>query len=102
MRFLATTLLLLFVMYGCASHPSMQPPSEELLRSGDCLLIEFPKRETPGIRRVIDSSGDIDMPLLGKLHLAGLTLQQAQTLIETAYRGGGPILPVYVSVSRCR
>lgn len=39
----------------------------------------------------VDSEGNIEFPLLGQLHLGGLTLNQAQELIETKIRSGNYI-----------
>jgi protein involved in polysaccharide export with SLBB domain len=51
-------------------------------------------------RSVIDSSGDINLVYISKLHVAGLTLQQATLAIKNAY------VPkyysyMYVFIRRC-
>lgn len=62
------------------------PASEPLLRSGECLLIQFTDRSVYENRIVIDPTGDISLPYVGKLHVAGMTLQQARQAIVTAYQ----------------
>lgn len=46
----------------------------------------------------VDSEGNIEFPLLGKLHLGGLTLNQAQELIEEKIRSGNYISDPLVSM----
>ena len=36
----------------------------------------------------IDASGNVDLPLVGSVHLAGLTVEQAQKTVESAYING--------------
>lgn len=87
MRIGICTLLLLLV--GCASAPQRVVTDEHTLGAGDHLRIVITNRECPEIRQVVDTSGDISMPLAGKLHVAGMTLEQAAKTIEAAYWSSG-------------
>ena len=98
MRLGICTLLMLWV--GCASTPQRLGTDDLLLGSGDHLVIVITNRECPDIRGVVDSSGDISMPFVGKLHVAGLTLGQASKTIETAYFPSCFREPIKVSLSK--
>ncbi len=68
--------------------------------AGDRLLVTFSNRDVPAVTAAVDSAGDISMPLVGKLHVAGLTLEQAAHVIESAYYPQCWREPVKVSISR--
>ena|SRR6185437_1422569 len=76
---------LLFLLVGCASAPPRVVTDEHLLGVGDRLVIVIINRESPDIREAVDASGSISMPFVGKLHVAGMDLEQAARTIETAY-----------------
>jgi protein involved in polysaccharide export with SLBB domain len=94
--------------FGCRSLP---PQSSEFhqgtLARGDCLIIVLsserisaePNSATVQFTGSIDSTGDITLPLIGKLHVLGLTLNESKILINSA------IVPreseVSVFVTRC-
>lgn len=105
---------LALLLCGCA-HP--QQPVETVdnvpvvdstpLAAGDCITVAFnvggplagkPKATT----YVLDSSGDISMPHVSKLHLGGLTLQQAAEQIEQANVPNEQDRFHIASVKRCR
>jgi polysaccharide biosynthesis/export protein len=46
----------------------------------------------------VSSQGDIELPLIGHIHLAGLTADQAQTAIERQYKDGQFLKNPHVSV----
>ena len=77
--------ILLILLVGCASTPRSVVTDEHPIRAGDRLLIVIANRECPEIREVVDASGDISMPLVGKLHVGDMTLRQASKAIEAAY-----------------
>jgi hypothetical protein len=43
----------------------------------------------PGLRKTVDFSGQIDLPLLGKMKAAGLTCAQLESEIDQAFRDMG-------------
>jgi len=47
----------------------------------------------------VDAEGDISLPYIGKLHVAGLSTQQIQTMISQKYREGDYILNAQVNVT---
>jgi protein involved in polysaccharide export with SLBB domain len=89
------SLLLLWLMSGCATQSQ-----QVSVRAGDCLLIVCTNRQSPEIRQVVDSAGDITLPLVGTLCVAGMTLRQAGESIGAAYRPSWPPDPKF-SVSLC-
>jgi protein involved in polysaccharide export with SLBB domain len=76
--------LLAFTISGCTTP---QPEAREtVVASGDCLFIVFTHEPSiPGLRRVVDAKGDIDLPLNVKLHVAGMTLAQVESAIPARY-----------------
>jgi protein involved in polysaccharide export with SLBB domain len=99
MRALILQSLLLMIVCGCASPSSRVSAPEALLRSGECLLVQVTNRPVPEIRRIIGPAGNISLPWVGELRVAGLTLQQAGAAIVAAYHPTFP--PLEVSVLRC-
>jgi len=103
-------LVVAVLLCGCA-HPTQtfQPvPTVDNtpLAPGDCIMVVSgvggsAAGEPP--RYVLDSSGDISMPQASRLHLAGLTLQQAAEQIKHAYAPGDQNQNRFymVSVKRC-
>ncbi len=74
-----------------AEQPSALPPvhSESVIGIGD--LIEIAVYGAPDFAkqvRVADS-GDISLPLLGNVHVAGLTIRDAELLVQTKLSDGG-------------
>ena len=103
--------LVAVLLCGCAHPtPSFQtiPTVDNTpLAPGDCIRVVSGVVETAvgGLPTyVLDSSGDISMPHVSRLHLAGLTLQQAAEQIEHAYASGDENQNRFymVSVKRCR
>jgi protein involved in polysaccharide export with SLBB domain len=89
---------LFLLLCSCASQPRQAPVSELALRSGECVAVHFTNRSGPEVRQVIDRAGDISLPFVGKLHVAGMTPQQVEREILAAYQ---PIeRPLEVSVVR--
>lgn len=70
------------------------------LNPGDCLLFQIdPFSPESGIRRVVDSAGDVVLPDVGKVHVAGMTLEQVPQAIMERYLPRGVGRPI--KVSRC-
>jgi polysaccharide biosynthesis/export protein len=89
----AATLVLFAAWNGDAQQqPSTTPPTFAqpsapalVIGSGDLIGVEmFDSPELSGHFRV-DQNGDVDLPLLGPVHVQGLTAVQAGTLIQNRY-----------------
>ena len=98
MRFGICTLLLLLV--GCNSAPQRGVTNEHALGPGDRLGIVITNRECPDIREVVDASGDISLPLVGKVRVGGMSLKQAAKAVESAYWPSCFREPINVSLLR--
>jgi polysaccharide export outer membrane protein len=74
-----------------AAAPIPVPP----LRIGSGDLIEVSMFENPDLsgRYRVDEMGDITVPLIGHVHVAGLTADEAATTIEKLYVEGQILLP---------
>jgi len=105
MRFGSLSVLVLLFVCGCASTPKPSPKEVDTqpLVPGDCISAVFnlysPNQMSQSF--VVDSSGDISLFWVGKLHVAGLTLQEAKQQIEDSCRPID-IPPLRVSVRRCQ
>jgi protein involved in polysaccharide export with SLBB domain len=89
------SLLLLWLMSGCATQSQ-----RDSVRTGDCLLIVGITRQSPDIRQVVDLAGNISLPLVGKLHVAGMTMREIGEAVGKACRPTWPPEPEF-SVSLC-
>ena len=71
----------------------MLKPSEQIYRfsAGDILQISIPSLMQTGqteiADRIIDQSGDIQLPVINKIRAAGLTTEDLQILIESRLKG---------------
>lgn len=74
-----------------AAAPGSAPP----LRIGSGDLIEVTMFENPDLsgRYRVDETGDISLPLIGHVHVAGLTADSAATKIERLFVEGQILLP---------
>ena len=81
--------LLLILLVGCATAPKHVASDSPTVAPGDHLVIVVTNRECPEIREVVDASGDISLPLAGKRHVGGMTLEQAAKAIEDVYWSSG-------------
>lgn len=61
--------------------PAEQPPAQYTLQPGDAIELDF--RLSPELNQTvtIDPDGTVSLLVIGRVHLAGLTLPQARTLI---------------------
>lgn len=99
MRLLTSSLLSLVLICGCVSPRPQVPEREVALRPGDRILVQFANHPGLEVRQVVDPGGDISLPFVVKLHVAGMTLQQVRDAVVAAYQ---PIeRPLEVSVFRC-
>ena len=57
-------------------------PTDFLLGPGDQIIIQYYGNETESTKQIISRSGELNLPLLGPITLAGLTLTEAQDLVE--------------------
>jgi len=92
------SILLLVLICGCASRPQQLSVADPLLHSGDCLLFHVQFDSSSEIRRVVDSAGDISLPDIGNLHVAGMTVKQVTQAITDRY---APRVDHHIEVSRC-
>src|SRR4051812_11246490 len=101
MRLRTSTLVCLLLLSGCMSR-SQHVVEAQLYKvaNGDCLHLAF-KYSGSEIRLVVDSAGDISPPFVAKVHVAGLSLQEAQMRIQKQYDATESFTPVEVAVSRC-
>jgi protein involved in polysaccharide export with SLBB domain len=90
------SLLLLSLLTGCGTQSQ-----QVSVRSGDCLSIVCTTRQSREIRQVVDPAGDISLPLIGKLHVADMTLREIGESVGRAYHPSWPPEPEF-SVSLCR
>ncbi len=71
-----------------ASAP--EPPAEAalLLSSGDKVtVVVFGQTELTG-EYVVDAVGDVNLPMVGRIRVAGLSPEQAETLVRTRLNDG--------------
>ena len=92
---------LLVLVCGCASKPRADRPVKSLLAAGDCVVVTTAHRDHPEHGQLIDSVGDISLPLLGRYHIAGFTLKQAEEQIERDYVARGFYSRIDLVVLRC-
>jgi protein involved in polysaccharide export with SLBB domain len=60
-------------------------PSQDIpLRKGDMVKLEVPQREDLSRLLTIDNKGDVNLPIIGAVHIEGLTLEEAKgTLLRS-------------------
>lgn len=70
-----------------ASTPASAPPSAVPLTIGSGDLVEVAMYDAPELsgRFRVDEKGDIQVPLLGSIHVQGLTADQAAKIIQQQY-----------------
>jgi polysaccharide export outer membrane protein len=90
-RPLAAALLAAALAGSLRSAPAAAPDPAAVhtaysLTSGDVIRVQIlGPDEPPPSQQHIDTLGNITMPLIGDLHVAGLTRDQAQTAVAAAY-----------------
>ncbi len=67
-----------------------QPGQHHQLSPGDEVMTSLRGIPNPeNIRNVVDTSGNITLPLIGQVSVAGLSSSEAERMIENAYVRGG-------------
>jgi polysaccharide export outer membrane protein len=69
---------------------------EVQLQRGDLIELIVPGRSELGLRMILDEGGNVEIPVIGTVHLEGLTLSEAQDVILRRLR------EVYPSVRQVR
>lgn len=92
----------------CWGEPALRA-DDVPLRSGDQVMIRLsgvPSEDTAQVsgNYSVDGSGNINLPYIGKIHVAGLKQADVQNSIESAYKAKGiyssPIITVSVQFDR--
>jgi protein involved in polysaccharide export with SLBB domain len=79
-----SSLILSCLLSGCTMSPSERLRSK--VAPGDCLFIVFNSEPSSvGVRRVVSSEGELDLPLNVRLNVAGMTLHEVTHAISTRY-----------------
>lgn len=83
-----------------ALHNSSDTPSDTSLRLGPGDLLEFGVYNVPELasKTRVSSNGDVYLPLVDYVHLAGLTLEEAQALLEKRFADGGFLKDPHVNL----
>ncbi len=87
MRILSIVLVLTFTMLGAETPTPTQAPPGYVLGPEDEVLItalHVPEIGTNPVR--IDPDGNVVLPMVGRVHLAGLTSEQAESQLNTRYK----------------
>src|SRR3569833_47145 len=85
-------LLALLLTCGCVSpqKPSLREADNIPLAPGDCIAILIEPLSADGVDELtkffqLDSTGDVSLMYVGKIHLADLTPKQAARRVHEAY-----------------
>jgi polysaccharide export outer membrane protein len=70
-----------------SSAPS-QPTLAYKITLTDLLRVDIYQEEDLRTMSRVDAKGNINLPLVSEVHVAGLTISEAQKAVETAYREG--------------
>ena len=76
----------------------MPPRAEPVLGVGDVVKITGLPEPRPDGRGAVSELGQINFPLIGVVTIGGLSVSQAQTLIEKRLRDGGFVLKPQVTI----
>ena len=101
MRIAFSPLFCFLLWCGCASRTPQAVVAEKTLVPGDCVIVDNAHREGLETRCIVDSAGDISLRPLGRMHVAGLTLKQAELRIEKEYVDRGLLRHVDLVVLPC-
>jgi len=88
----ATPIALALLAAACASGPAaaplaqLQPEPITTVRPGDMVLIEFWGQAEVSGERIVDDNGDIHLPLLRAVRVAGLSAEQIRERLTELYR----------------
>jgi len=101
---LAKAFLLIFLLI-----PSVMRAEDVALRTGDQISLRLagvPPEETSQVSGAytVDGAGNINLPHIGKVHVAGLRQADVQNSVETTYKNRGiysaPIITISVQFDR--
>lgn len=82
-----------------ALHASGQTPPQEKLAPGDSIRIKVYQNPDLSLDTNVHDNGSISFPLIRTVQLAGLTLPQAEQLLEKALQAGGFVEKPQVTVN---
>jgi protein involved in polysaccharide export with SLBB domain len=91
--------LMAIVLSGCATRNEGTSAGKNLISAGDQLIVVCTNRKVPQSRCVVSSAGEITLPLIGRLHVAGMTTSEAAQAIALSQRPSWPTDPQF-SVSK--
>ena len=85
MIFLFTVFLVLLRLdHSALLAQDVRPAQDIPLRKGDMVKLEVPQREDLSRLLTIDNKGDVNLPIIGAVHIEGLTLEEAKgTLLRS-------------------
>jgi polysaccharide biosynthesis/export protein len=78
---------------GQATTPSMQ------IGPGDLVTVQVYGQQDLTTTNAVSDDGNLSMPLIGKVHIGGLSLDQAAREVESALKKGGILVNPYVTVT---
>jgi polysaccharide export outer membrane protein len=73
--------------------PQASQNAPYILGSGDTVRIEVPLQTEISGKYTLNDEGDIDLPLIGRVNLNGMTVTQADQLISEMYANGYLVNP---------
>ncbi len=71
--------------YGSASTSGVSPPAGYILTANDLVAVEVFGEDDLRTSARLNGEGNLSLPLLGSVHMAGLTLTQAVTRLTDLY-----------------
>jgi polysaccharide biosynthesis/export protein len=95
--FLARLVLLFLCASGIAFAQAPQRP-EQVLGVGDVVKITVYQNPDLSVEARVSENGEINFPLIGTVTIGGLSIAQAQALIEKRLRDGGFVLKPQVTI----
>lgn len=87
----------LLAMLGMA-HAQVPPRAEPVLGVGDGVRMSVYQNPDLAVEARISENGEINVPLIGAVVVGGLSVPQAQALIEKKLRDGGFVLKPQVTI----
>ena len=91
---------LLGAALACTVGHAQERAYEDKLGAGDTVRIQVFQNPDLTLETRIQESGDVTYPLIGALHLAGLTIPQAEKLLAAALKTGGFMQQPQVNISQ--
>ena len=97
-RFMSKLTLMLLGLSVFAVH-AQDKVYEERLGAGDMVRVQVYQNPDLSLETRVLETGDISYPLIGRAHLAGLTIPTAEQLITNALKSGGYLLKPQVTIT---